>query len=120
MYKLKEIFDYNYIFAYIFKKISIYLIFVLLLSHFLFPQLAATYSSDYELTTTYLNYDLEYEDCESNNESEELEEVDIDDFVHIPFSSFLSSESKIYNDNLVSDFYYSLYLEKLSPPPKIS
>jgi hypothetical protein len=72
------------------------------------------------LTTTYLNYDLEYEDCESNNENEEVEEVDIDDFVHIPFSSFIMSKSKIYNDNLVSDFYYSLYIEKLSPPPKIS
>ena len=117
--KIKEIVNLKIRGTVLLKKFSIYSIFALFLANFLFPQLVEAFSSYDDESTNYISYELEAEKTESENESEELEEVEMDDYLNNQISAFCMSKLKVSDDNLISDFYYSFYKDNLTPPPEI-
>ena len=119
MLKIKEIVNFKIRGIDLLKKLSIYSIFALFLANFLFPQLVEAFSSSDDESINYISYELEAEKTESENESEELEEVEMDDYLNDQISAFCVSKLKVTDDNLISDFYYSFYKDNLTPPPEI-
>ena len=100
------------------KKLSIYTIFILFLSNFLFPQFIDSISNDNTaLTESFLELDLEEE---TEEESEEYEETESDDM----FQHGIYQPLNLNRLNTINYLSYNFPLSSLkdigTPPPEHS
>ena len=102
------------------KKLSIYSIFILFLSSFLFPQIIDSISNDNTaLTESFLELDFEQE-SESEEESEKFEETESDDLFQNGIHHLMKLDRQCSIDYMASKLPLSSLEDICTPPPEMS
>ena len=110
----------EFVFFQVLKRLSVYSVFILFLSNFLFPQFIDSISNDNTLLTeNFIELDVEQE-SENEEESEEYEEAESDDlFQHGIYQPIKSNRySSIHS--LAYKFPLSSLMDICTPPPEHS
>ena len=103
------------------KKLSVYIVFILFLSNFLFPQFVDSLSENsIELTDNYIESDIEGENSEQENETEEIEDAEADDFFQENICS-QSIDNLMCSPEFLSNIIFSYSFSDIpTPPPELS
>ena len=110
----------EFVFFQVLKRLSVYSVFILFLSNFLFPQFVDSISNDNTLLTEdFIELDVEQE-SENEEESEEYEEAESDDlFQHGIYQPLNLNRLNTIN-YLAYNFPLSSLMDICTPPPEHS
>ena len=108
----------DFVFFQVLKRLSVYSVFILFLSNFLFPQFVDSISNDNTLLTEdFIELDVE-EESENEEESEEYEEAESDDL----FQHGIYQPLNLNRLNTINYLSYNFPLSSLkdigTPPPE--